>query len=466
LSFVPGLRHLLAATAFTTFHPAPELFSGIVSVRSIYSLLDIGFWTVLFVGVPTFLMGYGFPQLMRAGTDAVSHFGRSIGTLYLANILGSTVGSLLVGFMLLHYLGSEWTLAALVVAGALTGALAASRPAAQPTRQPRLDLRIAGVALALLTPIVFPSAYALIRAVHYADFEQVDFIAAEQRSGVVALRTQHDVISFEEERQVLGTQRLLIDGSAHGGFQNASDDVVLDSAVRLALSAHPSPKRVLSIGLGDGRMCAAAVAAGEVEELLVVELNGALDEILAQTPQGQALFASDKVELVVDDGRRWLLANPAERFDVILMWPLHAAHASSGNLYSLEFFDLVRRHLNDGGLLFARSVDAYSTARTIATVFDHVVRVDELSYVAATSPIRFHAPRAGLTPQEIEARLEADRAAILLNTEGSELNRDFRPNSEYYFTYPHAQSLQTWGGTGARYRAQQPGWTRGLIEGS
>src|SRR5688572_19805119 len=45
LTFVPGLRHLIGATAFTTFHPAPELFSGIVSARSIYSLLDIGFWT-------------------------------------------------------------------------------------------------------------------------------------------------------------------------------------------------------------------------------------------------------------------------------------------------------------------------------------------------------------------------------------------------------------------------------------
>jgi len=465
LTFVPGLRHLLAATALTTFHPAPELFSGIVSARSIYSLLDIGFWTVLFVGVPTFLMGYGFPQLMRAGTTAASHLGRSIGRIYLANILGSTLGTLLVGFVLLHYLGSEWTLALLVIAGSLTGVVAAMRAESRRDSRRRLAASATGIALAVITPVAFPGTHALLRAVHYADFEQVDFVAAEQRSGVVALRTQHAVISFDEERQILGTQRLLIDGSAHGGFQIASDDVVLDSAVRLALSAHPAPKRILSIGLGDGRMCAAAVAAGNVEELLVIELNGGLPEILAQTPQGRALFASDKLDLVVDDGRRWLLANPNERFDVILMWPLHAAHASSGNLYSLEFFELVRAHLGDGGLLFARSVDSYSTARTIATSFEHVVRIDDSTYVASGKRFKFRPAAAGMSYAEAAQRLEADRDTILRETEGSPLNRDFRPNSEYYFTYPHARSLQTWGGAGQRYRAREAGWAQSFIDG-
>jgi predicted membrane-bound spermidine synthase len=466
LTFLPGLRHLLAATALTTFHPAPELFSGIVSARSIYSLLDIGFWTVLFVGVPTFLMGYGFPQLMRAGTAAVSHLGRSIGRIYLANIVGSTVGSLLVGFVLLHFLGTEWTLALLVMAGCLTGVLAVvrvERPRTAPRWRP--DARAAGIALAVITPLVFPGTHALLRAAHYADFEQVDFVAAEQRSGVVALRTQHAVISFEEERQILGTQRLLIDGSAHGGFQSASDDVVLDSAVRLALSAHPAPARILSIGLGDGRMCAAAVVDDDVEALLVVELNGGLRDVLAGTPQGRALFASDKLELVVDDGRRWLLANPDERFDVILMWPLHAAHASSGNLYSMEFFELVKAHLDDGGLLFARSVDSYSTARTIASSFENVVRIDDLTYVASEKRFRFRPALAGLTDAEAIERLEADRDTILRETEGSALNWDFQPNSEYYFTYPHARALQTWGGTGQRYRALDAGWAQSFIEG-
>jgi spermidine synthase len=190
-----------------------------------------------------------------------------------------------------------------------------------------------------------------------------------------------------------------------------------------------------------------------------------LSDVLAETAQGRALFASKKLELVVDDGRRWLLANPDERFDVILMWPLHAAHASSGNLYSLEFFELVRAHLADGGLLFARSVDAYSTARTIATVFQNVVRIDDLTYVASPTPFAFRPAQAGWSPQEIVERLQADRDTILRETEGSSLNRDFSPNSEYYFTYPYTRSLQTWGGAAGRYRAREPGWITKFVTG-
>jgi hypothetical protein len=114
--------------------------------------------------------------------------------------------------------------------------------------------------------------------------------------------------------------------------------------------------------------------------------------------------------------------------------------------------------------LFARSVDAYSTARTIASSFANVVRIDDLSYVASDRHFRFRPSSAGLPHDEAEQRLEADRDTILRETDGAALNRDFGPNSEYYFTYPHARSLQTWGGAGQRYRAEA-GWAQSYIEG-
>jgi hypothetical protein len=176
------------------------------------------------------------------------------------------------------------------------------------------------------------------------------------------------------------------------------------------------------------------------------------------------LFTSDKLRLIVDDGRRWLLANPDERFDVILMWPLHAAHASSGNLYSQEFFDVVRAHLADDGLLFTRTVDMYSTARTIATVFEHVVRIDDSTYVASPAKFTFQPQRANLPRGEIISRLEANRETILREAAGAPLNRDFRPNSEYYFTYPYAAALRTWGPAAEGYRAREVSWIENMIE--
>ena len=64
---LPPIRHLIAASFFTTFHPAPELIAGHADIFSVYSLLDIGAWTLLILGMPTLLMGYGFANLMREG---------------------------------------------------------------------------------------------------------------------------------------------------------------------------------------------------------------------------------------------------------------------------------------------------------------------------------------------------------------------------------------------------------------
>jgi spermidine synthase len=352
----------------------------------------------------------------------------------------------------------------LVVTGALTGLIAIHRGALV-TAGPswRSKPALLGATSVVIAAFFFPGREALVRAALYADFDEVEFVSAEDRSGIVALRTQLEVVSFAEEQQIIGMQRLLIDGSAHGAFQSSNDDVVLDTAVKLALAAHSSPRRVLSIGLGDGRMCAAAAAHPSVEDLVVVELNGALASVLEQTPQGQSLFGSEKLRLLTDDGRRWLLANPDEKFDVVLMWPLHAAHAYSGNLYSAEFFALVRAHLAPGGVLFARSVDTYSTAKTIALGFEHVVRADDSSYIASDAPLRFSAQRAELSPAEIAALLGADRELILRETAAAPLNRDLRPNTEYYLTYPYVSVLQTWGHKDNAYRAADTRWAEALI---
>jgi hypothetical protein len=190
-------------------------------------------------------------------------------------------------------------------------------------------------------------------------------------------------------------------------------------------------------------MCAAAVKHPQVEELVIVELNGSLRAVLEHAAQGKYLAQSPKVRYVVDDGRRWLLANPDEKFDVILMWPLHAAHAHNGSLFSLEFFALVRRHLAEGGLLLARSVDGFSTARTLALSFPHLVCRGDGEYIASLAPIRFDLAAAGVERQEFLDSVASDAQTILAHTADAPLNRDFAPRAEYYITYPWRWCLST-----------------------
>ncbi len=442
-SDLPGLRHLVSASFFIYFHPSLELVAGEISLASLYSALDVFFWTAAILLVPTFLMGYGFPNLMRAGSSRVASVGRSVGNIYLANIVGSALGSLIVGFVLIHRFGSERTLQIMILLGAISAMMilqVSDRRDRRSTSRRVVPLRtIAPIVLILFTLFTFPERMQIIKAVHLADFPIVTFSGLEDRTGVVALRDQSDVVAFAEEKRVLGRRRLYIDGSAHGGI---SEEVGFDDEVQAAMSAHPRPTRVLSIGLGDGRMVAAAATRAGVDEIVVVELNESLRKLIASTPQGGLIEEhAGKMRYVVDDGRRWLLANPDEKFDVVMMWPLHAAHAYSGSLFSMEFMQIIARHLRADGLLIVRSADGYSTARTVATVFDQTVRLRTQTYVAANSPLIFDRRRIESTTIDLASLITADKTLILKETELAPLNRDTRPNSEYYLTYPFAKHM-------------------------
>jgi spermidine synthase len=274
------------------------------------------------------------------------------------------------------------------------------------------------------------------------------------------LRRQDRIVAFEQERVVLGQQRLYIDGSHHGDAMNHQRD---DGGVSMALAVHAAPRRVLSIGLGDGQMAATAAQQPDVNELVIVELNGTLERIMASTARGQALLTSEKVRYIVDDGRRWLLAHPHETFDVILMYPLHAAQAYTGNLFSREFLTMLAGHLNPGGILFLRSVDLYSTARTIAAAYPFVVRFDRSDYLASRDRFLVREERLPVSVAEAVDRLKADRDVILAKTEGARINSDFRPNSEYYLTYPYASHLQARSAPPPAYSADPTELFRGLV---
>lgn len=482
-SGLPGLRHLMAASFFTYFHPSLEFVAGDYSVAGLYSLADILLWSALIAFCPALMMGIGFANLLREASDRVSHLGRSVGEVCFANIIGSTVGSLVVGFVALHRFGTERTLQWLALTGlgmALWVLVRAWRHgrASWHQRARRLeatsDLPVIGAAplgpgwygvavagaVTVLCAGFFPASPALMAAWHLADHPGVELTVMEDRSGTVALRTQREVVAFEQETAILGQTRLHIDGSLHGFM---ADEAEVDLGVKVALSAHPGspgvpgrsgrPLRVLSIGLGDGRMVAAAAAAPDVGEVVVVELNQSLRRLLGSTRQGSRIEAlGPKVRFVVDDGRRWLSAHPDERFDLVMMWPLHAAHARSGNLFSLEFLRLVQSRTVPGAIIFLRSADPYSTARTVATVFDSVVRIGFQHYIAAMHPLQLNAARAGVPRETLLESLSADRPTILRSTAGSPVNEDFRPRSEYYLTYPEAKWMR---GSVAPYAADR-----------
>jgi spermidine synthase len=80
-----------------------------------------------------------------------------------------------------------------------------------------------------------------------------------------------------------------------------------------------------------------------------------------------------RVEVVYDDARHYILTTP-EKFDVITSDPIHPWVKGSATLYTREYFELCKRHLNPGGII-TQWVPLYESREEVvrsevATFFD------------------------------------------------------------------------------------------------
>jgi spermidine synthase len=122
------------------------------------------------------------------------------------------------------------------------------------------------------------------------------------------------------------------------------------------------------------------------------------------------------VRVRVDDGRNFLLLS-GEKFDVITADIIQPIHAGAGNLYSREYFALVRRALREGGLVLQwigqRPPNQYRLImRTFLDVFPHATLwLDGNLMVGSLEPLH-------LDPEVFRAKRADPRTAAALDEVG------------------------------------------------
>jgi spermidine synthase len=156
-----------------------------------------------------------------------------------------------------------------------------------------------------------------------------------------------------------------------------------------------------------------------VASLLIVEINPGYLKLVQGAPEVASVLSNPKVTVVTDDGRRWLRTNPGRKFDVIVSNTTWHFRANVTNLLSLEFLNLVRGHLNEGGVFFYNTTDADRVQRTGCLSFAHGARFTNHMVVSA-APIAwdFGRWRRALEAYRIDGKpmfdpaRSADRAAL------------------------------------------------------
>ncbi|MGQ0734859.1 MAG: fused MFS/spermidine synthase [Acidobacteriota bacterium] len=329
----------------------------------------------------TILMGLSFPMALRLAaapgpTDTPSRIARRVGRLYSLNVLGAIAGALMGGFLVLPLLGTRRALVVMAAAYGASGLLLVWHH-----RRRQLLFGLAAV-----TAVVFG-----FMAVRVPD----PFQAAYTR------RYGQDMREFWRDEGVqtaVSVHASLFRRSLYlDGLHQANDTpemVQLHRTIgQLPMVLHPSPATALVIGLGGGAT-SGAVSQNPDTSVQIVELSDGVRRAAAFFAHvNYDVLNQPNVRLRVDDGRNFLLLS-GETFDVITADIIQPVHAGAGNLYSREYFTLVRNALNPNGLVLQwighRPPTQYRLImRTFLDVFPHATLwLDGNLMVGSLTPLR------------------------------------------------------------------------------
>lgn len=321
--------------------------------------------------------------------------GRSIARVYFANIVGATLAPLLIGFWWLDLMTSQSLMLALGAIMLATGGMMA------PQFSWRLTLALSGLAV-LSTTILMPRQTALLEALAAPSPGQSIGFLLENRHGII-----HTLIHPDADEAVYGGN--IYDGKINIDLIDNSNRI---DRVYLLAALHPQPRRILVIGLSSGSWTRVLAAFPSVERIDVIEINPGYITLIRGRPEVAPILRDSRVHIHIDDGRRWLRRNEAERFDLIVMNTTFHWRALATNLLSSDFLYLARTHLEPGGILAFNATGSPDALKTAATVFSFAYRWEDSNFVYA-SDYNFTTPDPILARNrlnEVLSNLQINRA--------------------------------------------------------
>jgi spermidine synthase len=286
---------------------------------------------------PTMLMGATFPVVVKLYARARRQDeSRAVGVVYFWNTVGSILGSLGAGFVLVRALGSQNGLFAMALLNVIIGVyfwlhLADRRKIAWAP-----GIAIGAVALSLLA--ARPDQVILSAGIFVDEDAPILLFREDVTATVTLRRMKGDWLSLELNGvNVAGT------ASDLKGTQKLQG--------HLPLLMHPDPRKVLHIGFGSGGT-AYSVSLHPVDEIRIAEISPEVLEVSGEHLQSEnhGVLSDPRVKTEINDVRNFVLATP-ETFDVILSDSIHPRYAGNGSLYTLDYFRLCREKLNPDGVI-------------------------------------------------------------------------------------------------------------------
>ncbi len=309
-------------------------------------------WTIL----PAACMwGASFPLALASVASPEQDSGRVVGGVYAANTVGAIIGAIAFSLLVIPGMGTQQAqrlLIALAATAALL-ALAWPSPAKDSSREATGDAsgKTAGpVSVAVFTAV----AAVLILTVApipagvvgygrffptYSSLPDFLYVGEGMNASVAVSQLANGVRNFH------------VSGKVEASTEQ--QDMRLQAMLgNLPALIHHKPRSVLIVGFGAGVTAGSFVPYPEVERIVICEIEPLIPQVVSRyfVDQNHNVLNDPRVQVVYDDARHYVLTTN-EKFDIITSDPIHPWVKGAATLYTKEYFDLVKQHLNPGGLV-------------------------------------------------------------------------------------------------------------------
>lgn len=387
------------------------------------------------------LSGYAFPLAIDLYTASVRNIGVNVGRIMLVNALGAFIGPLFMAFVLVPLVGVAKSIVLLSVI--------------------------------LLVFIFFMNKMLLIRskiiaitAIGGASFLLLLSISNKQ---MYILPPSFHVENKEVKYYNESVQGALVVGEAHRGNSTVKSTYVDNASVigssydaikavkmvgHMPFFAGLQCENALIVGFGIGVTTSAIAQHSEIKQIDCVELIPELKYASRfYNDLNNNIVSDPRLTIHAGDGRHFLQAS-GKKYDFISSDPTHPV-LGSGSLYTREYFELYRSHLNPGGMVTQylplhklNRNDLLGLMKTFHAVFpDMVVWLGHYHAVlmGSTNPIRIdfsawqeHISLLGkdsyfyANPYHLAATLIFDGKAVAALTQDLEINTDDKSYVEFF----------------------------------
>ncbi len=424
----------------------------------------------------TSLLGALFPMTVHLIAPAEKEAHRAVGVAYAVNTVGAILGSCLAGLVLIPQFGSSLTIkiaSALVALAALWLARIGHpvHEAGAKKGKTREVLALASLAIVVLLGNldfrnIIKSAYVqqidhgstLTQALRYfsKDYEDFKWIREGETSVITLSQDPKDGDSYRDYL------RLKTNGLNESIYYLRRLEELPRYEAMLGLLPYlflEKPRNAFVVGYGGG-YTVDLMTQLPIEKVHVVELEQAILEAADTVYKGKnPVIARPNLDLAVEDARFVLAAKLKAPLDIIVSQPSHSWLAGAANLFTLEFFKVVKENLSDRGI-FSQWLNLYnmdvetlkSLLYTFYEVFPHGAVFSgqgdqEMILLGSKQPLRFNGAEATRlsqdptfrhnlirvplnSPTDILAHFALSRERIRDISKGAKLNTDVNAYAE------------------------------------